>query len=48
MNDTNIENVQVLAAESYLEAKRTLAPATIKYNYKDTYNYILSTLKRFV
>lgn len=48
MTDTNLENIQVRAAESYLEAKRTFAPATIKYNYKDTYNYILSTLKRFV
>lgn len=48
-NNNNIENVQVLAAETYLEAKRTFAPATIKYDYKETYNYILSYLKkRFV
>ena len=33
-------NIQINAAENYLEAKRTFATPTIKYNYKRTYNYI--------
>jgi len=42
---TNTENIQVHAAESYLEAKRSYAQATINYDYEKTYNYILPRVK---
>jgi len=35
-----IDNIQINAAENYLEARRTFAAPTIHYNYKRTYNYI--------
>lgn len=35
------DNVQVKAAEDYLYAIRNGVHASVKYEYKDTYNYLV-------
>lgn len=39
---------QIAAAESYLHARQHLLPSTIRYVYTNTYNYIMSHIKRYV
>lgn len=34
----------ILAAEEYLNAKRTMLPSTVHYVYRSTYNYLLSKI----
>jgi hypothetical protein len=47
----NIDEFQkrsILAAETYLFAKRNMLPATLRYVFTDTYNYLLTKIKRYV
>lgn len=47
----NIDSVReksIVAAQEYLNAKRNMLPATVFYVYRNTYNYLMTVIKRYV
>jgi hypothetical protein len=44
MGTNNMTIEQIKAAETYLDAQRNVLPATVKYNYKKTYNYLFTKM----